>query len=72
MPFLNGKQVQAALKESHELNEIPVVMYFTHFGEQDILEIRNLGAAHFLVKPTGFNALVESLGEILAKEWNIK
>ncbi len=69
MPKLNGKQVLSELKKSGTLHDIPVVMYSTFFGPQDIDEIRALGAAHYMVKATRFDDLCDSLEHILSKHW---
>ena len=69
MPKLNGKQVLFELKKSLILKDIPVVMYSTFFGPQDLDEIRSLGAVHCMVKATRFNDLCTSLEQILSKNW---
>jgi CheY-like chemotaxis protein len=69
MPKLNGKQVLKELKDSEITKSIPVIMYSTSFAPRDIEEIDSLGAAFYLVKPSGFDALCKSLSMILAKPW---
>lgn len=69
MPKLNGKQVLSELKKSGTLKDIPVVMYSTFFGPQDIDDIRALGAAHYMVKATRFSDLCDSLEHILSRAW---
>lgn len=69
MPKLNGKQVLREIKNKPELKAIPVIMYSTSFAPRDIEEIRQIGAAHHLLKPSRFNDLCSALNTILAKEW---
>lgn len=69
MPKLNGKQVLSEIKKSVHLRDIPVVMYSTFFGPQDIEEISSLGAVHCMVKATRFNDLCNSLQHILSTAW---
>lgn len=69
MPKLNGKQVLRALKLSGTLRDVPVVMYSTFFGANDIAEIQSLGAAHYMVKATRFDELCASLRDILSSRW---
>lgn len=69
MPKLNGKQVLQALKRSSTLRDVPVVMYSTFFGPQDIKEIKALGAAHHMLKATKFDDLCSSLKTILTTSW---
>jgi DNA-binding response OmpR family regulator len=69
MPKVNGKQLLAELKKIETLRNTPMIMYSTFFGENDIAEIKGLGAAHHLVKPTKFDELRNSLSFILTKKW---
>jgi CheY-like chemotaxis protein len=69
MPKLNGKEVLAELKKSRSLYSIPVIMYSTSLGPHDIEEIRNLGAAHYLLKTANFDDLCAVLKDILSTEW---
>ena len=69
MPKLNGKQVLKEIKNKPGINTIPVIMYSTSFAPRDIEEIRQIGAAHHLLKPSRFNDLCAALNTILAKDW---
>lgn len=69
MPKLNGKQVLKEIKSTPGLKEIPVIMYSTSFAPRDIEEIKQIGAAHHLLKPSRFNDLCTALTNILAKDW---
>jgi CheY-like chemotaxis protein len=69
MPKLNGKQVLREIKSKPALKGIPVIMYSTSFAPRDIEEIKLIGAAHHLLKPSRFNDLCTALNTILAKEW---
>jgi len=69
MPKINGKQLLLELKKSKHLKDIPIVMYSTFFGENDIEEITSLGASHYMIKATKFNELCSDLQFILSKNW---
>jgi CheY-like chemotaxis protein len=69
MPKLNGKQILREIKKTPRLKAIPVIMYSTSFAPRDIEEIKQIGAAHHLLKPSRFNDLCAALNTILAKEW---
>lgn len=69
MPKLNGKQVLREIKNIPGARLIPVIMYSTSFAPRDIDEIRQIGAAHHLLKPSRFNDLCSALNTILSKEW---
>ena len=68
MPKLNGKQILAELKRIPYLKEVPVVMYSTFFSERDNIELTNLGAMHYLAKPSKFEEFRSSLKEILERK----
>jgi CheY-like chemotaxis protein len=69
MPKLNGKQILKELKNAPSLKSIPVIMYSTSFAPKDVEEIKVIGAAHHLLKPSRFDELCKSLGEILSHQW---
>lgn len=70
MPKLNGKQILRQIKNIGSLKRIPVIMYSTSFAPRDIEEIRELGAAFHLLKPSRFDDLCKSLTSILSRNWN--
>ena len=70
MPKINGKQLLKEIKKSDHLKGIPVVMYSTFFGPQDIEEITSLGAVHYMIKATRFIELCNALKYILSRHWN--
>ena len=69
MPKLNGKQVLREIKKQEYLSALPVIMYSTSFAPRDIQEIRELGAVHYLHKPSRFNELCTALDQILSRTW---
>ena len=69
MPKINGKQLLKEIKQADHLKGIPVIMYSTFFGPQDIEEITSLGAVHYMIKATRFIELCNALKYILSKNW---
>ncbi|HEY8936584.1 MAG TPA: response regulator [Cyclobacteriaceae bacterium] len=69
MPLINGKELLKELKNSRDLSPIPVIMYSTFFGPDEMDEIINLGASYCLVKHTSFSELKSALRMILSKNW---
>lgn len=69
MPKINGKELLKQLKKSVELSGTPVIMYSTFFSPQDIKDIKELGASHYLIKHTSFKELCSALRSILSSEW---
>lgn len=59
MPRLNGFDVLAWLRKEGEFKSIPVIILTSSNHETDIKRAYDLGANSYLVKPVGFDALVE-------------
>jgi DNA-binding response OmpR family regulator len=72
MPKLNGKQILAELKRMPNVKQIPVVMYSTFFSERDNIELTNLGAMHYLAKPSKFEEFRSTLQELLGRKMVVK
>lgn len=68
MPKMNGKQFLAEVKQNATLRKIPVVIFTTSLREKDGEETANMGAAHFLTKPSSFGELCKQLEDILSME----
>ena len=68
MPRLNGKQCLERIKASPRLKNIPVIIYSTSSQENDIRDTMAMGAIHFLTKPSSFNELCNSLGDVLVRQ----
>lgn len=66
MPRLNGKQCLTRLKLNTRLRDIPVIIYSTSKLEEDIEEAKQLGAVHFLTKPSKIKDLQNAIALILA------
>jgi CheY-like chemotaxis protein len=69
MPKLNGVAVLKKLKSIDLLKDIPVIMYSTFFGKNDIKEFEASGAAHYIIKSTSFSDLCKTLEDTLSKKW---
>ena len=67
MPKMNGKQCLKHIKNSPLFQSIPVIIYSTSRLQDDMDEVRELGAAAFLVKPNKFQQLKMEIAAILAK-----
>lgn len=52
MPRYNGKRCLQQMKADPRLQAIPVIIYTTSRELQDSEEMQNLGAVHFISKPT--------------------
>ena len=72
MPKLNGKQILAELKRIPNLKDVPVVMYSTFFSDRDNVELTNLGAMHYLSKPSKFEEFRSSLRALLERKMVVR
>lgn len=59
MPRVNGFEVLAWLRRHERLHRLPVVVLTSSNHEADVKHAYDLGANSYLVKPVGFEALVE-------------
>ncbi len=69
MPKINGKQCLIKIKESKNLQHIPVVIYSTTADKKEIEETNKLGASFFLQKPNRFSELCSALEKIINHNW---
>lgn len=67
MPLMNGKQCLVELRKMPWLESTPIIIYSTSSDPRDIEETKQLGAADYIVKPSRFAALVDTLAETLQK-----
>lgn len=59
MPRLNGFDLLSWLRQQEDYKTIPVIVLTSSNHEMDIKRAYELGANTYLVKPVGFDALVE-------------
>lgn len=68
MPQVSGRECVMAFKNIDRLENVPIIVYTTSSLTRDVDDIRNLGATHYLVKPTRFTALVALLEDLFAQK----
>jgi DNA-binding response OmpR family regulator len=68
MPLLNGKRCLQEIKKISRLHSMPVIMYTTSSHNRDVEETRQLGASHYLVKPSSIHHLSDMLRRIFEKK----
>ena len=69
MPFMNGFECLAELQKENKFKNIPVVIYSTSSNTIDVERTKEMGAKHFMTKPSDFNILKTKLREILSMEF---
>jgi CheY-like chemotaxis protein len=65
MPKINGLECLQLLSEDNFTQKSRIIIYSTSSNEKDVHQTRALGAHDYLVKPTNFSILVESIKQIL-------
>jgi CheY-like chemotaxis protein len=65
MPRMNGKQTLVELKKIPRLANIPVIIYSTSARPLDVQETLQLGAFHFLTKPSSITKLTTELSALI-------
>jgi len=61
MPRKDGREALEEIKNDPKLRRIPVVVLTTSNAEEDIFQSYDLGACGFIVKPSSYDDLVNSL-----------
>jgi CheY-like chemotaxis protein len=68
LPVVNGLDVLSYMKSMHGLKRIPVVVMATTYNDEDERIARSIGAANYLVKPSGneeFRSITNWMGDAL-------
>ncbi len=66
MPVMDGVTMLQKLRETPELNSIPVVMLTAESGRENVAFIAKLGVRDYLVKPFKEDQLLEKVRRIVA------
>lgn len=61
MPLMNGRECIVELKKMGKLRDSTIIVYSTSSNKQEIKEMLELGAAHFITKPSDINLLEQAL-----------
>ena len=65
MPYHNGYELLANLRQRPEWGAVPVIMLTGRTREEDVIHGLNLGASDYLVKPFRPNELVARIHKLL-------
>lgn len=65
LPRMHGFEFLQALKTSDELSSIPVIIYSTSSRDEDRVKANQLGAFHYLSKPTSYTELKREITSLL-------
>ncbi|HTO02281.1 MAG TPA: response regulator [Opitutus sp.] len=64
MPRMDGREVLRQIREDAGLRSIPVVVLTSSKEESDLLQIYQLGANAYVVKPVAFDEFIGVVGKI--------
>jgi CheY-like chemotaxis protein len=70
MPFKDGKQCLAEIKNDGRFQHIPVIIYSTSSYMKDIENTYNQGANLYVIKPNTCNELKRIMKKIFATDWS--
>lgn len=57
MPLMNGFECLSDIRAVDKFNGIPVIIYSTSFHSHDTKRLQDIGATHYLRKPSSYNQL---------------
>lgn len=64
LPKVNGLEVLEQIKQDPAVQAIPVVMLTSSREEPDLQRAYQLGANAYVVKPVGFKAFIDAIGDL--------
>jgi CheY-like chemotaxis protein len=69
MPGLSGRQCLEEIKKDARLESVPVIVYTTSTDVRESVELKQLGAAHFMSKPVSPDDVYYMLSVVLGENW---
>jgi CheY-like chemotaxis protein len=69
MPRIGGKKCLEEIKADKRLQDVPVFIYSTSTEVKDSIELKEMGAVHFISKPADPNDIYYILSVILDEKW---
>lgn len=70
MPKINGRQCLLQIKSDERLKHIPVIIYTTSRELKESEELKDLGAVHFISKPSDPDEIYYVLSLVLEEQWD--
>jgi CheY-like chemotaxis protein len=72
MPGYNGRRCMQEINADPRLCDIPIIIYTTSTDEEDAEELMNMGAVHFVSKPTDPTEIYYMISQVINEDWNTK
>ncbi len=69
MPRISGRQCLEEINRDKRLQQIPVFIYTTSADVKDSIELKKMGAVHFITKPVNPGEIYYILSVILDEKW---
>jgi len=70
MHGMSGKQCLKEIKQDLRLRPVPVIVYTTSRDVKESIELKNLGAAHFMSKPVSPDEVYYLISFVLSENWS--
>jgi DNA-binding response OmpR family regulator len=70
MPRFGGKKCLEEIRSDKRLHGIPVFIYTTSTDVKDSMELKEMGAVHFISKPADPGDIYYILSVVLDEKWN--
>jgi len=70
MPGISGRQCLEEIKRDVRLKSTPVIIFTTSRDVRDSVELKMLGAAHFMSKPVAPDDVYYLLSVVLRQKWD--
>jgi CheY-like chemotaxis protein len=69
MPGTNGQECLEEIKRDSRLAHIPVIVYTTSREVTESIKLKELGAVHFMSKPTSADEIYYMISFVLGEKW---
>ncbi len=70
MPRVGGAKCLKEIKEDKRLQDVPVFIYTTSADVKDSIELKEMGAVHFITKPVDPGEIYYILSVVLDEKWD--
>jgi CheY-like chemotaxis protein len=70
MPGISGKKCLEEIKKDPRLGPIPVIVYTTSREVEESVELKKLGAVHFMSKPVLPDDVYYMVSQVLGEKWD--
>jgi DNA-binding response OmpR family regulator len=70
MPRVGGKKCLQEMRKDKRLHDLPVFIYTTSTDVKDSMELKEMGAVHFISKPADPSDIYYILSVVLSERWD--